>query len=82
MVPSVNILQLFPAPDLSSPLPLGQFLFNLQGRRSPYIQQWTMSIQKSLPAQIFFEVAYVGSKGTKLSKRYDRNIVADAAPTR
>jgi hypothetical protein len=75
VVPSVNILQLFPAPDLSSPLPLGQFLFNLQGRRSPYIQQWTMSIQKALPAQIFFEVAYVGSKGSKLSKRYDRNIV-------
>ena len=75
VVPSVNITQLFPAPNLSSPLPLGQFLFNLQGRRSPYLQQWTLSIQKSLPAQIFLEVAYVGSKGSKLSKRYDRNIV-------
>ncbi|MEO8130602.1 MAG: hypothetical protein ABI822_26105, partial [Bryobacteraceae bacterium] len=75
VVPSVNITQLFPAPDLSSPLPLGQFLFNLQGRRSPYLQQWTLSVQQSLPWDVFLEVAYVGSKGTKLSKRYDRNVV-------
>ena len=74
MVPSVNISELFPAPNLNSPLPLGQFLFNLQGRRNPYIQQWTMSIQKALAGDIFVEVAYVGSKGSKLSKRYDRNI--------
>lgn len=75
VVPSVNIGQLFPAPDFNSPLPLGQFLFNLLGRRSPYIQQWTMSVQRTLPAQMFLEVAYVGSKGTKLSKRYDRNVI-------
>jgi hypothetical protein len=75
VVPSVNITQLFPTPDLTSPLPLGQFLFNLQGRRSPYIQQWTLSIQRTLPGEMFLEVAYVGSKGAKLSKRYDRNIV-------
>ncbi len=75
VVPSVNITQLFPTPDLNSPLPLGQFLFNLLGRRSPYIQQWTLSIQRTLPGQMFFEVAYVGSKGAKLSKRYDRNVV-------
>ncbi len=75
VVPSVNISQLFPTPNLSGGLPLGQFLFNLQGRRNPYIQQWTASIQKTLPAQFFLELAYIGSKGTKLSKRYDRNIV-------
>ena len=82
VVPSVNISQLFPAPNLSSPLPLGQFLFNLQGRRSPYIQQWTMSIQKALPAEIFVEVAYVGSKGTQTFQALRPKYRADAAATR
>jgi len=75
VVPSINMSQLFPTPDLSSPLPLGQFLFNLVGRRSPYLQQWTFSIQRTLPWSMFAEVSYVGSKGTHLSKRYDRNVV-------
>jgi len=75
VVPSVNIQQLFPAPDLSSPLSVGTTLFNLVGRRDPYLQQWTFSVQKSLPGSLMFEVAYVGSKGAKLSKRYDRNVI-------
>jgi hypothetical protein len=75
ILPSVNITQLFPTPDLSSPLPLGQFLFNLLGRKNPYIQQWTLSIQRTLPGQLFLEVAYVGSRGSRLSKRYDRNVI-------
>lgn len=75
VVPRVSITELFPTPNLNSPLPLGQFLFNLLGRRSPYIQQWTLSLQRTLPGQVFVEVAYVGSKGAKLSKRYDRNVI-------
>ena len=50
VVPSVNIAVIPNAESRIAPLPLGQFLFNLQGRRSPYIQQWTSSIQKALPA--------------------------------
>ena len=75
VVPRVSITQLFPTPDLTGGLPVGQFLFNLLGRRSPYVQQWTLSIQHTLPGQLFLEVAYVGSKGAKLSKRYDRNVI-------
>ena len=75
VVPSINMSQLFPATDLSSPLPIGQFLFNLVGRRSPYLQQWTFSIQRTLPWDMFAEISYVGSKGAKLSKRYDRNVI-------
>jgi hypothetical protein len=73
VVPSINITNLFPTPDLSSGLPFGQFLFNLVGRRDPYLQQWTVSVQQNLPGDMLLEVSYVGSHGARLSKRYDRN---------
>jgi Carboxypeptidase regulatory-like domain/TonB dependent receptor len=33
---------------------------------SPYIQQWNLNIQRELPANIVTEIAYIGSKGTRL----------------
>ena len=33
---------------------------------SPYIQQWNLNVQRELPGNILFEVAYIGSKGTRL----------------
>jgi hypothetical protein len=33
---------------------------------SPYIQQWNLNVQRELPANIVFEAAYIGSKGTRL----------------
>jgi hypothetical protein len=36
--------------------------------RTPYVQQWTSSIQHELPGQMVIEVAYVGSKGTHLGR--------------
>lgn len=33
---------------------------------SPYIQQWNLNIQRELPGSVLFEVAYLGSKGTRL----------------
>jgi outer membrane receptor protein involved in Fe transport len=38
------------------------------GVRTPYMQQWTTSIQHELPAGIIAEIAYIGSKGTKLGR--------------
>ena len=74
-VPTISIPTLFPAfsPDLQ-----GSSLFDLVDRKDPYLQQWTMSVQHTLPASIFLEAAYVGSKGTHLSKRVDANL--DPAP--
>ena len=34
--------------------------------RNPYIQQWNLNVQRELPGNIVFEVAYIGSKGTRL----------------
>jgi len=34
--------------------------------RTPYYQQWNLSLQRSIGTDLLFEAAYVGSKGTKL----------------
>jgi hypothetical protein len=33
---------------------------------NPYIQQWNLNIQRELPGNIVTEIAYIGSKGTRL----------------
>ncbi|MGH9844698.1 MAG: TonB-dependent receptor domain-containing protein [Blastocatellia bacterium] len=33
---------------------------------TPYVQQWNLNVQRELPGNILFEVAYIGSKGTRL----------------
>jgi len=38
---------------------------------TPYVQQWNASIQRELPGRTLLELAYIGSKGTKLG-RYRR----------
>ena len=41
--------------------------------RTTYTQQWNFTIQKKLPGQVFYDIAYVGSKGTKLTATVDGN---------
>jgi len=48
--------------------------------RTPYLQTWTFSVQRTLPGSLFLEAAYVGSKGTKLDKLDDLNIAATPPP--
>jgi outer membrane receptor protein involved in Fe transport len=36
--------------------------------RTPYMQQWSAGVQQMLPPGILLEIAYVGSKGTKLGR--------------
>ena len=40
---------------------------------APYMQRWTLSIQRVLPSQILFEAAYVGNRGThiEVGRDYD-----------
>jgi Carboxypeptidase regulatory-like domain len=45
--------------------------------RNPYVQQWSLGIQRSLSTKTILEVNYIGSKGTNLLMR--RNI-AQARP--
>ncbi len=36
--------------------------------RTAYVQQWNTSIQRQLPARVLLEVAYIGTKGTRLGR--------------
>jgi len=41
----------------------------------PYLQNWTVSIQRQIPGQILLDVAYVGTKGTHLPSRLQNSNV-------
>src|SRR5438128_1174874 len=43
--------------------------------RTPYIQNWNLTIQRELPHDFTLDVRYVGSKGTKLLRSVDTNEV-------
>ena len=42
----------------------------------PYVQQWTLDVQRELPKGVVLDVGYVGSKGTHLQGIVDVNQVA------
>ncbi|MBI3668061.1 MAG: hypothetical protein HY236_17820 [Acidobacteria bacterium] len=72
--PTIDVSSLFPTLSGDPNNFKDVFLFNLSDRRSPYVQQWTFSVQRTLGSQFFAEAAYIGSKGTKFSKRVDSNV--------
>ncbi len=41
--------------------------------RTPYVQSWSLNIQRELTHSVAFEIGYVGSKGTRLTRLYDAN---------
>jgi len=56
------------------PVPLPKSAFGFQrDLRTPYSQQWNVSLQQALGKSRVLEVAYVGSKGTKLITARDIN---------
>ncbi len=42
----------------------------------PYVQQWSLSLQRELPAHVVATFAYVGSKGTHLTDQINLNQIA------
>lgn len=56
------------------PVPLPKSAFGFQrDLRTPYLQHWNVSLQQALGKSRVLEVAYVGSKGTKLITARDIN---------
>jgi len=76
---------LFPTSVLSNITPTGTpdgsvGLFTRERERhSPYVQQWSLSVQRTLPWSMLFEVAYVGNQGTHLARRIDENTASPLA---
>jgi hypothetical protein len=44
--------------------------------RTPYMQQWHLSMERELPADSVFTLTYAGSKGTKLYTFFNGNQAA------
>jgi hypothetical protein len=50
--------------------------------KTPYMQQWNLAVQNELPAGIDFQLAYVGSKGTRLAEtQFPLNQTDDISPS-
>ena len=69
-VPSTFLPNPFPGPITGSPTPLGcaQCLeVAKEATRTPYVQEWTFSIQRQLSPSLMLQTAYFGSHGIHLS---------------
>ncbi|HZT29649.1 MAG TPA: hypothetical protein VFA33_07200 [Bryobacteraceae bacterium] len=47
----------------------------------PYMQKWSLGVQRQLPAEVLLDVSYVGSKGNHLLKTVDINQPVASAAT-
>ena len=76
-VPGLRVLsQGFPSTSLSDPNTPN--LFSEDKLRTPYVEQWHLTVQHEIGPKTTVEVAYVGSKGTHLYTFSNRN---QAEPT-
>ena len=66
----------FPIP---SPGPLGPTVVD-PNNRTPYVQQWNLTIEQQLPGGMLLSVGYVGTKGTKLTGPIDQAQACLASP--
>jgi hypothetical protein len=69
-VPNAIFPNVLPGPPTGSTVPLGcQQCLNIapDTSRTPYVEEWTFSIQRQLAANWVFESAYFGSHGLKLT---------------
>ena len=48
--------------------------------RTPYVSEWTLSVQQQIGESLALEVAYFGSKGTKLTAQMLDNIAPTPSP--
>ncbi|PWU02086.1 MAG: hypothetical protein C5B51_21600 [Terriglobia bacterium] len=48
--------------------------------KNAYIQNWNLSIQRQLPGQVVVEVAYAGSKATRLERQIALNLAEPLGP--
>jgi hypothetical protein len=62
----------FPAPPFIDPTTgfnSGVHILDRDDGHPPYLQNYTLNLQRQLPGQILLDIAYVGNKGTRLQSR-------------
>jgi hypothetical protein len=69
------------SPVYVNPSPLGSFFGVDPNIRTPYVQNWNLNLQQALTNQLMVQLAYVGSKGTKLFRFRDINQPSQAQIT-
>ncbi len=77
-IPGVNIFPVIPLPPIdenfASNLPAGLTPFTLQEEgRTPYVQQWNFSLQRTFSGNQLFELSYLGNSAHRQQNRYDNN---------
>ena len=87
--PFYTLSDTFPAPVSIAkgtwPIPLGAQGGELNVRQSPqtidsdsavtpYLQRWSLDVQRELGRNVVASIGYVGSEGTKLTTQYDLNL--------
>jgi hypothetical protein len=76
-LPNADFPNPFPGPALGSTTPLGcqQCLEVANDRsRTPYVEEWTLSIQRAITNSLRFEADYVGNHGVKLGAQILDNV--------
>jgi hypothetical protein len=68
-------------PVYANPSPLGSFFGIDPNIRTPYVQNWNLNIQQAITNKLMVQVAYVGSKGTRLFRFRDINQPSQAQIT-
>lgn len=76
----IDISSLFPLPSVTPQGATGSGLIDITDRPTSYVQQWTLSLQRTLPWNIMAQVAYVGARGEHESTRSDVNQLATPPP--
>ncbi len=72
VTPVITVSQGFPSLDPSQAVNPGVTSVD-PNLHTPYYQSWNLAVQHALPGAISLEVAYAGSKGTRLQVVTDRN---------
>jgi hypothetical protein len=62
-----------PGPVYTAGAPPYDWFFVPQNLATPYVQSWNLNIQQEWGSAASFEVGYVGSKGTRLTRLFDAN---------
>jgi len=76
ITPTILLRDGFPAGATSSGVTNLQTISQDRTNRTPYSQQWNLTVQRELGKDLALEVGYAGTKGSRLLQRFDSNAPA------